>query len=219
MSRVKSLSPGVVSTLIGDVVGSRAATDRAALHGQLAGLLVDANARLRPVVPLRVTVGDEYQGCFETLGEALHATLWLRVHLAPSVDVRHGVGWGSVAVLADSPRVEDGPGWWAARAAIETVKTESARAAKRNLRTRYERASEAVGPHPGAINAALFCRDHMIGSLADRALRLLRGMVDGYSQAELACSEGVTASAVSQRVRNDGLAVIVEADELLRGVR
>jgi len=205
--------------LIGDVVGSRAATDRAALHERLADLLAEANAKLRPVVPIRVTVGDEYQGCFDTLGEALHATLWLRVHLAPGVDVRHGVGWGSVAVLADSPRVEDGPGWWAARAAIEAVKAESARAAKRHLRTRYERDSGAEGPHPGAINAALVCRDHMIGSLADRSLRLLRGMVDGYSQADLAGSEGVSASAVSQRARNDGLAVIVEADVLLRGVR
>ena len=51
---------------------------------RLAELLDEANAALRPVVPLRITVGDEFQGCFATVGEALHATLWLRLHLAPA---------------------------------------------------------------------------------------------------------------------------------------
>ena len=49
-------------------------------------------------------------------------------------------------------------------------------------------------------------------------MRLLRGTVDGRRQAELAEDEGISASAVSQRVRNDGLAVIVAADELMKGV-
>ena len=69
MSMMKPTTSGIVATLIGDVVGSRAATDRAALHDRLATLLAEANEELRPVVPLRVTVGDEYQGCFDTLGE------------------------------------------------------------------------------------------------------------------------------------------------------
>ena len=206
-----------LATLIGDVVRSRNATDRSGLHAQLTGVLEEANTRLRPVVRLRITVGDEFQGCFATVGEALHASLWLRLHLAPA-QLRHGVGWGSVAVLADEPRVEDGPGWWAARDAIEAVKGEAARAGTRLLRTAYRRAEEADGPDPGPVNAALMCRDQMIGSVSERSLRLLRGTLDGTTQAELAEAEGISASAVSQRMRNDGLAVIVAADELLRGV-
>ena len=50
-------------------------------------------------------------------------------------------------------------------------------------------------------------------------MRLLRGVVDGRSQAELAEEEGISPSAVSQRMRKDGLAVVVAADELLEGVR
>jgi hypothetical protein len=86
------------------------------------------------------------------------------------------------------------------------------------LRTAYRRAEETDGPEPGAVNAALICRDQMIGSVSERSLRLLRGVLDGSSQAELAAAEGISASAVSQRMRNDGLAVVVAADELLRGV-
>ena len=207
--------------MIGDVVRSRAVPDRAALHDQLTDLLVEANRTLQPVVPLRVTVGDEYQGCFRTLGEALHATLWLGLHLAPT-GVRHGLGWGSVAVLADRPRVEDGPGWWAAREAIEAVRREATRSASRHQRTAYQRADErgaGEGADPDPVNAALICRDQMVGSVSERSLRLLRGTMIGRSQVELAEEEGISGSAVSQRMRNDGLAVIVAADKLLRKVR
>jgi hypothetical protein len=210
--------PTPVATLIGDVVRSRAASDRSGLHDELARALDEANQRLRPVVPLRITVGDEFQGCFTTVGEAVHASLWLRLHLAPA-QLRHGIGWGSVAVLADEPRVEDGPGWWAARAAIDAVKKDAARAGTRLLRTAYHRAEDTEGPDPAPVNAALMCRDQMIGSVSPRSQRLLRGVVDGSSQAELAATEHISASAVSQRMRNDGLAVIVAADEMLRGVQ
>ncbi len=234
-----------MATLIGDVVQSRTSPNRSALHAGLVTLLDRANAELAPVVPLRITVGDEFQGCFATLGEALHATLWLRLHLSVDAglqhDLRHGVGWGRVAILSEVPRVEDGPGWWAARKAIETVKLEAGRAVMRHLRTAYIRADEdpdedqhggpGAGPDggpdgggdgarggPDAVNAALLCRDQMVGSLSERSLRLLRGTLDGTTQVELAEAEGISASAVSQRIRNDGLAVIVAADELLRRV-
>jgi hypothetical protein len=217
MSKMKSDSS--VATLIGDVVRSRAAADRPALHARLAALLDDTNTELQPVVPLRITVGDEYQGCFGSVGDALHAALWLRLHLAPDAELRHGVGWGSVAVLADSPRIEDGPGWWAARAAIESVKLDAVRPATRRLRTAYRLAEETEGPEPAAVNAALMCRDQMIGSVSERSVRLLRGTLAGRTQAELAADEEISASAVSQRVRHDGLAVIAATDELLRRVQ
>ena len=218
-----------VATLIGDVVGSRTAPDRAALHVRLSEVLTEANDALHPVVALRVTVGDEYQGCFATVGEAVHATLWLRLRLAPETDLRHGVGWGEVTVLTERPRVEDGPGWWAARSAIEWVKQEAAAAGTRELRTAYRRAADLEGlpveagpwpgPEPDPVNAALLCRDHMIGSVSERSLRLLRGILDGRTQAELAEVEGISPSAVSQRVRHDGLAVVVAADEMIRRVQ
>ncbi len=214
---MSAMKRSVMATVIGDVVGSREAGDRVALHAGMRLMLDQANAVLAPSVPLRITVGDEFQGCFETVGGALHATLWLRLYLSP-IDLRHGVGWGAVTVLDDEPRVEDGPGWWAARAAIEEVKTQAARSALRHVRTAYRRAEDTEGPDPAAVNAALLCRDQLVGSTSNRSLRLLRGSVDGVSQAELAEQEGISASAVSQRVRNDGLGVVVTADEMLRTV-
>ena len=216
MAAVKEEVP--VAALIGDVVGSRRAADRADLHHRLDELVARANGELQPLVPLRITVGDEYQACFETVGEALHAAIWLRLNLLPDIDVRHGVGWGPVELLDRDPRVEDGPGWWAAREAIEWAKAEAARPSLRHLRTVYRRHASAKGPGAEGVNAALVCRDQMVGSMSQRSLRLLQGGFEGRSQAMLAEEEGVSASAVSQRFRNDGLAAVLAAEELLRRV-
>jgi hypothetical protein len=220
MVRTKPSPQQVVrATLIGDVVASRDVADRADLHRRVQRLLTTVNEALRPDVPLRITVGDEYQGCFGTVGEAVRAALLLRLGLHPAADLRHGIGWGPVSVLQQRPRVEDGPGWWSARDAIEWVASQADRSSLRLLRTAYRRAEDCGGPAPEAVNAALVCRDQMVGSLSERSWRLLRGALEGRTRAELAEAEGVSPSAVSQRFRHDGLAALLAAEELLGGVR
>jgi len=207
----------VRATLIGDVVGSRAVGDRGRLHAALTEELARLNGgdAPAPVVPLRVTVGDEYQGCFGTVGDALRAALRLRLALAPYAEVRHGVGWGAVGVLSEEPRVEDGPGWWAAREAIEAVHRAEGRPASRSLRTAYAPADGVEGPAPAAVNAALVARDELVARLDATGLSVLDGMLAGMTQQQIASRLGVSPSAVSQRVRRGGLGSIVRVDELL----
>ncbi len=207
-------SPYVV---IGDIVASRAASDRRRVHDHLVEALATVRATVPPDRGMRVTVGDEFQGVYATLGEALHATFLLRLHAFPEVDVRVGVGRGEVTVLEADRGIEDGPGWWAARDAVETAERAAERAATRTLRTVYR--SAEPDPREDAVNAALLCRDHLVGSVSERSVRLLRGLMESdTTQAELAAREGVSASAVSQRVRSDGLGVVLAAEELLRGL-
>ena len=99
------------------------------------------------------------------------------------------------------------------------VEEEAARAGHRRRRTAYCRAEGYDGPDPDAVNAALVLRDEMMGGLSDRSLGVLRGLLSGRTQREIAEKEGVSASAVSQRVRNDGLAALVASERLLGGLR
>jgi hypothetical protein len=224
-SKKDAASSAPVATVIGDIVGSRGFDDRRDLHARLAGRLDELNDLLRveeeqggePVVvaPLWITAGDEYQGVFATVGAALRATRWLRIALLPEVDVRQGIGWGPVEVLDDDPRVEDGPGWWAARAAVVAVEEDAARPGHRRRRTAYRVAAEQEGPSPEAVNAALVLRDEMVGGLSDRSLGVLRGLLSGRSQREIAVKEDVSPSAVSQRVRHDGLAALVASERMM----
>ena len=206
--------PAVV--VIGDVVGSRKAADRAVLHDHVARALDEVNASHGG--DLRLTVGDEYQGAFPTLGHALRATLALRLALLPGTDVRHGIGFGPVRTLDPRSRIEDGPGWWAARRAIDAVRAAEARPATRSTRTAYRRAEGQQGPDPGLVDAALLGRDEVVGRLSERGLSVLRGLMAGRTQREIAETEGVSTSAVSQRVRHDGLGIVLAMDELMGGV-
>lgn len=208
-----------VATVIGDVVDSRAAASRADLHDGLVALLRGVNDATGPGTPLRITVGDEFQGCFASVGTALLAVRTLRLTAPSGIDLRFGIGWGPVAVLQEEPRVEDGPGWWAARAAIESVAEEARRPGRRHARSAYRCAEGVTGPDPNAVNAALLLRDQIVGGLSERSVSVLRGLLDGRTQGEIAQAEGISASAVSQRVRNDGLAMVLAAEELLEEVR
>ncbi len=218
-----------MATLLGDLVASRDFRDRRALHATVTERLEELNRLVlteeresgEPTVvsPLRVTTGDEFQGSFTSVGAALGAARWLRLALLPKVDVRQGVGWGPVELLQAEPRVEDGPGWWAARAAIEAVEEDAAHAGHRRRRTAYRLADGSVGVDEAAVNAALVLRDEMVGGLSPRSLGVLRGLLSARTQREIAEDEGISPSAVSQRVRNDGLAALVAAERLLGGIR
>lgn len=205
----------LVATLIGDVVRSRRAADRGDLHERLRGALEDVNASLHPVTPLRITVGDEYQGAFASVPAALRASLRLRLAMLPDQDARHGISWGEVSVLEEEPRVEDGPGWWTARDALKVVQDAEGRPASRWRRTAYRAARSSGGPDPALVESALILRDAQVGGLSGRSVSVLRGLLDGRTQREIAAELGVTASAVSQRVRADALAALVAADHEL----
>ena len=205
----------LMATVIGDLVQSRGSRERAVLHESLAAVLAEVNAVFEPMTPLRITLGDEYQGGFAGIRDAVRATLRLRLALAPLTEVRHGIGWGEVNLLQEEPRVEDGPGWWAARDAIQVVERAEQRAGTRLRRTAFRRAGDVDSPDPATLEAMLILRDQMVGDLSERSLVVLRGLLEGTSQRDLATRLGVTASAVSQRVRADGLAALVAADRAL----
>jgi hypothetical protein len=204
-------------TLIGDIVGSRGSVDRADLHRAVEAALRQVDDAVPSLTGLRVTVGDEFQGSYATLGEALDAGLRVRLALLPDVDTRIGIGRGSVTTLDPDRGIEDGPGWWAARSAVEAAEEAAAKPATRHVRTALRVAPSEDDTAVDAVNAALLCRDHLVGSCSERSIRLLRGLMQPHTtQGDLATLEGISPSAVSQRVRADGLGAVLAAHDLLR---
>jgi hypothetical protein len=201
--------------MIGDVVGSRSAADRGGLHRAVTSALADATAAA--IDPPVLTVGDEFQGVYRTVGEAIDAALSIRLALAPEVDIRFGIGWGAITVLDEDTGIQDGPAWWAAREAIEWTAVAQTQPGLVLVRTAF-RAQASGGADEGAVNAALMCRDHLLGSLDERSLRILTGLRGGRTKKELAMAEGISASAVSQRAGRAGLDLILGASQELRRV-
>jgi hypothetical protein len=214
MKQVKP-SSSLRATLIGDVVGSRTVTDRAGAHRSLNRALRDVADTA--VDPPAFTVGDEFQGAFPSVGLAIDAALSIRLAVAPKIDVRFGLGWGVVTMLDETAGIQDGPGWWAAREAIEWTASAQRQTGLALVRTAF-RASGDERSDVDAVNAALMCRDHLLGSLDDRSTRIVKELLQDRTKKDIAAVEGISPSAVSQRAGRDGLDLIVAASEYLRSV-
>ena len=213
MSVVK-IRASSVATLIGDIVGSRRVADRSAAHRELNRALGDVAAHA--IDPPAFTVGDEFQGSYPRVGSAIDAALSLRLSVAPGIDIRFGIGWGAVMMLDELAGIQDGPGWWAAREAIEWTASAQRQAGLALVRMSFRGDDR---DDVDAVNAALICRDHLIGSLDDRSIRILKGLLSNHTKKDIAAAEGISASAVSQRAGRDGLDLIVQASQYLRTVR
>lgn len=201
----------VLHTVIGDLVGSRQVADRTAVQQALGRALEEVNEALYPLQALEPTFGDELQGGFAGLADAARAALLVRLSLLPLVDTRYGIGHGEVTVHDDTrrPVLQDGPGWWAARDAIDALATGHAR-----RRTGYVGAAGDPPVQVAAANAFLTCRDQLVERLNDRGRRILRLALLGHSQKEIAEAEAITPSAVSQQFSR-GVGAVVDAHDLL----
>jgi hypothetical protein len=206
----------MVVAVTADMIGSRQLEDRARAQRTLD----DAIARVEDDLPLadralKPTVGDEQQGVYPTLEAALGSLLLLRLALPDAVGVRFGLGIGAVGVIpseAAAAGISDGPGWWAARAAIDHVHKLEQRQVP-GVRTwviAHDSEPAAAQDAVRWANAYLLARDQLVSDMSERTRRLTYGRCLGRTQRRLAASEEITQSAVSQALASSGAAAIVE---------
>lgn len=194
-------------TLLGDLVGSRLAPDRQRLHDDVSEVLTTVSASRRTA--LEITAGDEFQGTYDRLGEALADAFAIRMLLEPRVGVRFGIGRGDVTTLDATTGAQDGPGWWAARSAIEHVAQTAETTGMGSLRTAYESATD--DPRQGAVNAALVCQDLVLDSFDERTWTILRGAGRDMTHQEIADDIGISRQAVQQRRASSGIPMVLVA--------
>lgn len=196
--------------VIGDLVGSRQHASRRTVQDALLGALARANQLVPARQPLEPTIGDEFQSVHAGLREALLATVLVRLALPEELDARFGVGVGDIEIVGASSYglTQDGPAWWAAREAV--VEVEERQRSMPHLRTRLVRPGVEG---PDLVNAYLECRDFIVSGFDGRQRRIALGLLSGSTATQLAAQEGISASAVSQRIRRSGIRALVESVE------
>jgi hypothetical protein len=207
-----------VVAVLGDVVRSRAQTEPG-IGERLRAALVLVNDRVPAIQPLTPTIGDEFQGLYGDVVSALDATLLVRLALLGELDVRFGIGSGELTAFdeARAPFAQDGPAWWAAREAVDTVReAEQRRERSAGSRTRWIDAAGPRAAEVAAVNAFLRCRDELVAAMDPRDAATLLGLLAERPVTAIAASEGVSPSAISQRAIRGGLYAIRAAHRELR---
>ncbi|WP_193596407.1 SatD family protein [Microbacterium sp. YJN-G] len=212
----------MVAAVIADIVGSRRLRDRAAAQRMFDETIARVE-REHPLAEsaLRPTVGDEQQGVYRTLDDALTGLLLLQLALPEGVEFRFGLGIGEIRTIESEHReLSDGPGWWAAREAIEIVQARQQRAVPtaRTWIVAGPGQDEVMDTVVTASNAYLLARDEIVVRMSERERRLAYGRLGGMSQRALAEQEDITQPAVSKALRSSGAAALLEGLTLFRGV-
>lgn len=197
--------------LLADQVGSRR-TDRDATHPKLLDALDMVNSRVAAIDDLRVTVGDELQGVYGSLGEALAASHLLRAELYGAVELRFGLGGGEVAVVDRERGIQDGSAWWNARAAVEAVEQLARDPGFSGTRTGIVDDREVANP---LTSATVRLVDAQLARLRSGARESLYSLMLGLDNRTAAERAGISPSANSQRINNNDLRVLTDAIEAL----
>lgn len=201
-----------------DLVNSRKIADRTTAQSRILESFGAVDARVDHVQPLQATTADEFQAVYPSIASALEATLLARLALPEGIDCRFGFGHGPVMTVGEGTAgpIQDGEGWWLARAAIdEAHRRADSRTPSLRGWFRAEGTGRDVEP---LVNAYLLSRDQIVGAMTERARRLTLGVMMGRLQGELAEAEGITQSAVSQALRRSGGASLVAAIDELKAV-
>jgi hypothetical protein len=200
--------PQSLVAVIGDVVGSRRHPDRSGLQERLRDGFLLVEEFVSATQPFAMTIGDEFQGLFETVDQAATATFVLQVALVGTVGLRFGIGVGEVIRMADEgPYQQDGSAWWRAREAIDMV-----RAAERTRGKPARWATGLVddGDDPTSVrHRYLQLRDHIVAGIDDVDADIVVGLMQRHPQAAIAERLGIDKGAVSRRVGRHGLAALL----------
>lgn len=197
--------------VIADIVGSRDLVDRAGAQRILDNAVLQVDRDFPGAErPLQPTVGDELQGVYPSVEAAMSALLLLRLALPDGIECRYGIGVGTLgAVPSRVGALAEGPGWWAAREAIDIVHARQSRSIP-GARTWIVAARDAEAPGIHLANAYVLARDQLVTAMSERTRRLAYGRLLGRTQAELARAEGITQSAVSQALATAGAGALIE---------
>jgi hypothetical protein len=192
------------ATVVGDVIASRTVRNQQGLLSSLGDALDAVNSEVAPSQPLQVTIGDEFQGAYETIEEALRATLLVLLHTKVFRRVRLGIGWGSISVSDRSvlPMSQSGPGWWNAREAIEELKKEEKmNNLPKTVRTRFKSDDLA---QMTLVNAYLASRDHIVSRMDSMDTKITLLLREGRSQVDISRMIETSQSNISRRAKNNG---------------
>lgn len=195
--------------VIGDIVASRRAVDRAGLQRRLEAAVDGLVDRLGSALaaPLRIVAGDEVQGLLARPSALVEVVVGISDELFPARMV-FGAGWGGLTteLTADVTRA-DGPSFHRAREALEEARRSDAWVRVRGAPEPLDEVASALFRLMGELRAgwaekqALYSRD-----------------ARGRLQKEVAERHGVSPSVISESLKAAHFEPLLEGEDAARAL-
>lgn len=193
-----TLPPGFYAVIMGDLVGSEIAQSVEVLHARFNAEIEVCNAvfKRRLVSPLTITLGDEFQGLAQSLGDALDIVRTMRLDMLEArIDCRFAIGAVDLKTKVNTDRAWNMMGRGLARA--------RERLNEKRAETRYRFALEdhpAVEVTTEALGASLTAIEER---WTEQQLEDIAATIAGMSAKEIAERRNVSVHSV-YKVRSSG---------------
>ena len=200
MAKPKWRGPGgQYVAVIGDIKRSRELHQRDAVQSRLQQACIGLNRRtdLEGLLsPFTVTLGDEFQALFGNFRGVWRAIFAIEAMMGDGVEIRFGIGIGGMdtAINREAAIGMDGPAFHRARRAIDQLKQ-----GDHNYRL------VGMGQAESLANSALDLLSLERNSWRANRVRILHGMLEDESVAQIAAALEISPSAVYKNIQQGGL--------------
>lgn len=131
--------------IIGDIKKSKKITDRKSVQEKLRRVLEQVNKKYEKDISAKfmITLGDEFQGLLKGGENVLNIIQDIQMEMYPII-IRFGIGVGEITtnINAEMAIGADGPGYYMARSAIESLKQEELKNRKQSADIKIKIAEE-----------------------------------------------------------------------------
>ncbi len=131
--------------IIGDIKKSKKITDRKSVQEKLRRVLEQVNKKYEKDISAKfmITLGDEFQGLLRGGENVLNIIQDIQMKMYPII-IRFGIGVGEITtnINAEMAIGADGPGYYMARSAIESLKQEELKNRKQSADIKIKIAEE-----------------------------------------------------------------------------
>lgn len=199
--------------VIGDIVHSRQAKNRGFLQQKLVNLLDLINRNYSGIIASKfgITLGDEFQGLVKKTDGLMQLMDELIFGLYPD-RLRIGIGIGGMLTPVN-PQISlgaDGPAYWAARDAINTIR-KSNDYGRVNIFVESERPTSSLG----LVNEALAATAFIASNWRDTQVAVMRALLeegiwsDKFEQKRIAEKMWISSVALSRRLASSGIKLYI----------
>lgn len=228
MSTAKSSPQSPYAVLIGDIAHSRSFPNQRELFRRMGDHFdwVNEHVQAEQALELAFEQGDEFQGAYRSLEQAVTASILLRMRFkgdamkpaARDMDIRVGLGYGQITVYdaTIAPRGQSGDAWWNAREAIEEAESRRGKhGMPKSTNTRFKGSSPET---ERMINAMLLAVDQVLYRMDRRGIHIALELLRGTPQKDIARQLATSQPTVSRSAREQGANTIRAIIEELGGI-